>query len=193
MGPQFGFRVVIVGQQVTQQVLFGTRDSFGAIFMGDTKAWQMLKLPLPVPPTPKRVGRFYMVQAGEVEVIQLICADPRGGAANERAWREFALGGRQEEAPWERTPPPWRAWFTRTEKPRKVREEISGPPGQREIPRVLLGHRAAADYAGMSYGTFMRRRGEHPVPGEFEDTVGGRKTACYTTGTLDLWRTELDE
>ena len=146
-----------------------------------------------MPPVRSRRGRFCLVQGSQRTWVQTIVAHSRGGRANEEAWRQFALSGREEESPWTYSPPPWRAWFTRTGKPRKVREEISGPPGQREIPRVLLGHRAAADYAGMSYGTFMRRRGEHPVPGEFEDTVGGRKTACYTTGTLDLWRTELDE
>ena len=194
-GAQFGYRVIVDGQDLNAQALFGARSLFGTVLLSSwkPKQWAYIVGTTPVPVSTGRKGRFCLVQGGKQTFVQAILADDRGGRANEEAWRQFALSGREEESPWTYSPPPWRAWFTRTGKPRKVREEISGPPGQREIPRVLLGHRAAADYAGMSYGTFMRRRGEHPVPGEFEDTVGGRKTACYTTGTLDLWRTELDE
>jgi hypothetical protein len=191
MGAQYNRRVMVSGQDLKDQVLFGSRSQFGTVLMNrySAKQWAYTMQSTPVPPTPAKRGRFWLKQGGEPVLIQVVCADPRKGHGhqNEDAWRQYALAGRAPLAGTPRTwPHPWE-W-----RPDRAYLEIEPAPVQRSLPPVLVGYAQAAQYLGMTPAAFRKARQRYPIPGEFTETVIGRKDTrpkpCWHKDTLDLWR-----
>ena len=191
-GAQFGYTVMVDGQDLTAQVLFGSRSQFGTILMtGFTpKQWGYVVGTTPIPPSPTRKGRFHLVRGTEHTIVQVVCADTRGGAANEQSWREFALGGRDAEA--EAPTNGWRYWAARL--PRlalphsQYRPGAAEPEGPKAIPAVLIGNTEAAAYLEMKRNAFITARRRQPINGEFETDIRGSAQPAWTRESLDAWR-----
>jgi hypothetical protein len=194
-GPQFHHRVLLGGQDLKDNVLFGSRHSFGtALMAGFTpRQWGYTVGSLPVPPAPTRRGRFYLARGHDDPVLmQAVIADPRGGPANERAWRAFALDGGQ--GPGGEQGEPWRAWCHR---PPPAPKAAIGTAARPELERVLVGPKAAAAYlrgrghASMSQPAFAAARRRHPIPGEFTHQVRGQEWTSWPGGQLAEWARNL--
>lgn len=194
MGAQFNHRVMVSGQDLKDKTLFGSRSQFGTILMNryTAKQWGYTAGTTPVPPTPVRKGRFWLIQGGDPVLIQVLCADARKGhgADNERIWREYALAGRQPE----QQVPKYARWY-----PARVLKAIAAPPaipGPLALPQVLIGYADAAAYLGMNVDAFRKARQRHPIGGEFSSVVQGRKDPrpkpCWHRDSLDLWRSETN-
>jgi hypothetical protein len=180
-GAQFGFYVLVDGQDLDARSLFGARHCFGTILLtGYTENQWRNVAPRPVPPSPERKGRFYRVHGQTPTLLQVIVGDPRGDHHNEQAWREFALNGRaaQEEA---RT---W-AW---TERLAGHLPQLGWRRQERHaLSRVLIGPKDAAAYLGMTTDQFKMLRRRTPIPGEFTTPRRGQEWACWTKESLELW------
>lgn len=187
-GAEFHHRVMVCAQDLTDEVLFRSRNSFGTMLMNGFKPqqWRNQVGTTPVPACPKKPGRFYLVRCGEPELVQVVCADSRPGHGrhNEQLWREYALNGRQADATQEASQRSG-AWGRRKALP-GVPEE--GVPA---LSPVLIGPNQAAAYLGMTYDQFKMTRRRNPIPGEFKHTVRGQQTACWAKETLDLWVSEV--
>ena len=191
-GAQFGYRVVVGGQDLKDNVLFGARSQFGLILMtGFTpKQWGYAVGTTPVPRSPSGKGRFHLVRGSEHTLVQVVCADPRKGRghSNELAWREFALNGRMAEQE-ARASGRWQAW---QDWRLPIRRELPGPgPEPAAIPPVLIGPKQAADYLGMTYDQFKMARRKTPILGEFKHRVRNQEVSCWAQATLDLWAAEV--
>jgi len=191
MGAAFGYRMLIAGQDLDEDTLFGYRSAFGTILLCSftDQQWNNVVGGSRVPARPQRVGRFYCVQDGVPALYQQVIADPRGGMHNDLAWRTFALAGRVPEA--EYVPPAPRF---------RIHHQTALPPApdQLALPRVLVGIPAAAAYLGVSANAFELARKRHgPVPGEFSGAVDGhrnrlgrkdeRAKPCWPRQSLDAW------
>ena len=183
-GAEFHHRVMVCAQDLTDEVLFKSRNSFGTILMNGFKPqqWRNQIGTTPIPACPKKPGRFYLVRCGEPELVQVVCADSRPGHGrhNEQLFRDFALNGRQE-----RTPQDSGAWG---------QHEALPPPPDRELLElspVLIGPKQGAAYLGMTYNQFTMARRRHPIQGEIKHLVKGQETACWAKETLDLWASEV--
>jgi hypothetical protein len=148
------------------------------------KQWGYAVGTTPVPASPVRKGRFHLVRGTSHTTVQAVVADPRGGAHNEAAWREFALSGRAGDIP----------------QPREPESPAGQPPPMPELPpgqvfpaisRVLIGPQQAADHLGITRETFRMRRRRYPIRGEFKSRVRGQDVTCWTPETLDQWDIEI--
>ena len=180
-GAQFGFRVIVDGQDLNAAVLFGSRHSFGTILMtGFTpKQWSYAVGTSPIPASPNRKGRFHLVRGTSHTTVQVVIADPSSGEANERAWREFALSGKAG------TPPG-----------PQDQDGDKLPPRQQALPtgaiplaisHVLIGPKQAAAYLGITVDAFKMARRRYPIDGEFKSEVNRQDVTCWTPETLQLW------
>lgn len=191
-GAQFGYRVIVGGQDLKDSVLFGTRYSFGTILMtGFTpRQWGYAVGTLPVPPAPTRKGRFHLVRGTEHTLVQIIVADPKGGSRNEQAWRRFALNGRTATEEQDTPTSTW-AWAERLN-PTRLALPWRGP-GPAELAPVLIGPTAAARHLGWTVKQFKMMRSRHPIEGEFSHRKRGQEWACWTALTLNAWQAEVEE
>ena len=187
-GGQFGWRVIIDGQDLKAEVLFGSRYSFGNVGLFGWKAqqWRYCVGTTPVPPAPKKKGRMCLAQGPGHRWVQVVIADPRGDHHNEQAWREFALNGRhtRQDTTWagqQRSG----AWGWRAVLP---------PVPDHAVPAlspVLIGPKQAAAYLGMTQDQFKMARRRYPIQGEFKHMTRGQETSCWAKETLDLWVAEV--
>lgn len=191
-GAQFGYRVVVDGQDLTQQVMFGMRASFGTILVTGYTQPQYRYVTgqsANIPPSPTRRGRFMLIRGADAIQVQVVAADPkRGKEHNELAWREFALGGRQVAGG------PSSAWTYKAEKAaRKVRGALPmRRPQPLAIPMVLTGLAEGAAYLGMKPDAFRKARQRHAIPGEFTTDHRGKGTQpAWHRDTLDAWAAGL--
>ena len=193
-GAQFGYYVVVDGQDLKDQVLFGARDAFGQIIGAFTpKQWGYVVGTTPVPPMPDQRGRFHLVRGGgggHHGLVQVVIADPRGGSANEVAWRLFALNGRQPQASPQAAAT--RAWAERLMRAPRAIGWHRGPE-RRAISPVLIGPKAGAAYLNMTQQSFKALRRRHPIKGEFTHARRGQEWACWTRESLDAWVAEVEE
>lgn len=191
-GAQFGYKVVVVGQDLTAQVMFGSRSSFGTILATGytTRQWASIVGTTPVPCSPRQKGRYQLIRGNEATLVQIVCADPRKGY-NEAVWREFALAGRVPEADTRTT---WRTWRTWRPVPRLALVPGRDPLAVPALPPVLIGYEQAAMYLGITANAFEIRRKRFPIAGEFTDVIQGRKDTrpkpCWHKDTLDMWVAE---
>jgi hypothetical protein len=185
-GAQFGYRVIVGGQDLKDNVLFGSRYSFGTILMtGFTRAqWAYAVGTVPIPAAPTRKGRFHLVRGPEHKLVQVVVADPRGEAHNEQAWRQFALAGRAPQAE-----PGHVVWAERV---RRAMPSIGWQRPPPAIGRVLIGPAAAAAYLGWSREQFRAARRRHPIEGEFTTRKRGQDWPCWARETLDLWLADVE-
>lgn len=190
-GARFGYRVIIAGQDLKDAVLFNCRSQFGTlvVFRFKPNQWTYTVGTSPAPDEPTKKGRTYHVIGGRPRLIQTVVADVRGSAANEQAWREYALNGRLPEF----TPetPHWSARFDpRTPNARRIRRAALPPaPEQRAIadaPQVLIGVAAAAAFLGMTEVAFKQARSRHPIENEMRSLDG--KQPAWHQDTLNFWR-----
>ena len=190
-GPQFHHRVLLGGQDLKDNVLFGSRHSYGTALMAgySPRQWGYTIGSLPVPPAPTRRGRFYLARGHDEPVLmQAVIADPRGGRANEAAWRAFALDGGQ--GPGGEEGEPWRATVFR-DPPRPVTRAAIGTVVRPELERVLVGPKAAAAFLSMSQAAFAAARRRTPIPGEFAHEVRGQQWRAWHAGSLREWKRAL--
>jgi hypothetical protein len=189
-GPQFGYSVIVDGQDLKDEVLFRARSQFGVTVMTryTKRQWDYATGVTPMPPVPTRKGRFYLVRGDQPVAMQTVCADPRPGhgTSNDRLWREFALAGRAEEqaAPAGN----WR-WYQRLPlalPPAPVRRRPE-PRLPKAIPAVFIGNSEAARYLGISRKAFIERRRRNPVPGEFSTDIRGNDQPAWTREAIDRW------
>jgi hypothetical protein len=183
-GAQFGFRLIVAGQDIKDAVLFGARASFGTIVLctWTPAQWQRLTSLRPVPDMPTRRGRFTAARGMDDALpFQALIAHPRGGYANETAWREWALDGRQPTT--EPARPPWRGFTAH-------RPALPWRTTPAAVPAVIIGNPEAARYLGMRTDAFERARRRQPIPGEFTTDIRrpGRPQPCWRRTDLDAWQ-----
>lgn len=180
-GPQFGYRVIVDGQDLNAQALFGTRHSFGTILMtGFTpKQWGYAVGTSPVPASPTRKGRFHLIRGNSHTTVQVVIADPSSGEANERAWRDFALSGKDA------TVPPGPQDQPEVQLPKEL--PSGRGPEPLAISPLLIGPKAAAEYLGITVDAFKMARRRFPIAGEFQGRRNNQPVTCWTPETLQAW------
>jgi hypothetical protein len=190
-GAEFHHRIMVCAQDLTDEVLFRSRNSFGTILMNGFKPqqWRNQIGTTPIPACPKKPGRFYLVRYGEPELIHVVCADSRPGHGrhNEQLWREYALGGRQPQTD---------TWTGEDKSGAWGQHEALPPvpdPEVLELSPLLIGPSQAAAYLGMTYDQFKMARRHHPIQGEVKYQVRGQDTSCWTKETLQLWAAEVHQ
>jgi len=188
-GAEFHHRVMVCAQDLTDEVLFKSRNSFGTILMNGFKPaqWRNQVGTTPIPACPRKPGRFYLVRYGKPELIHVVCADSRPGHGrhNEQLWREYALAGRQPQTDTWTGEYQSGAWGQHEELPPVPDPEVLA------LSPVLIGPKQGAAYLGMTYDQFTMARRRHPIKGEIKHLVKGQETSCWAKETLDLWVTEV--
>ena len=145
-GGQFGYRVVVGGQDLKDNVLFGARSQFGVILMtGFTpKQWGYAVGTTPVPKSPSSKGRFHLVRGSDHGLVQVVAADVRKGHGrqNELLWREFALNGRDARQP---APGRWRPGVPAGAGRRRARASAAAGRDRAGGDRPEAGRRVSGD------------------------------------------------
>jgi hypothetical protein len=194
MGPQFSHRVLLTGQNLTQDAMWGSRHQFGNVLLtGYAPAqWRFITGDSTAPPEPAVKGRMYWVRDGAYSQVQVPVCDPRPGhnLGNDLGWRQYALAGRVTGG-WEAQPtgedqPGWPCLAAL----RPGHDPLAGPAIPAASPPgsdVCIGWRQAANYLGMSVAAFVKARQRHRVPGEWTEKIGPNLTPCWTKASLDGW------
>jgi hypothetical protein len=191
-GAAFGYRMIVAGQNLSAEVLFGRRDEFSTIlFTSFTDSqWQNIAgCGQRVPAKSQHQGRVYLTCAGEYQVFQAVAAVPGGREANDRAWREYAAHGYVPDDE------PTVRWSASPAGPQPVPGHPALParPSALAIgsgPSLLIGLAAAARHLGLSLDVFKQRRQRSPghrIPGEVDAPPGSRDKLAFPPTALRIW------
>ena len=187
MGAILKKRVILAGQDLNHADLFGLRPLFGTalLFGWRTRSWNALgDGRMPRAPSAKQKGRGVINRGDEPEWLQAVCGSITGAssderiAANDGAWRVYALAGR---VPSQEVTYTARQWWGPVRRIRRAIENVGGtvvrpalPPGPSS--QLAIGRKQAAAYLGITEAKYKSRRdryiartGEGTLPGEWWD------------------------
>jgi hypothetical protein len=170
MGREYGARVLTFTQRLDNRSTgnFGLRDLLGWRGLAGFRRnqWMMLVATTPIPKSVNRKGRW-IYDDGEKQVwVQNVYATPE-------QLRDYAMSGRRPvDTPRGQT---------------AVSDSLSGQTPM-SVQWDIIGLQAGADYLGVPYETFRKRRARHPIDGE--GTAKGR-TPAWTRDMLDRYAEAL--